>query len=83
MVDQILNTVVFKTPLGVLDHYEVSFQIDPASFPCGFTVTAAEMTDPTDMAELKAKAIVKAQVQKAIEMLVRTDDASINGPVSL
>jgi hypothetical protein len=83
MSDSILNTVVFKTPLGVLDHYTVSFQIEGAPFPCGFDITAAEMTDPTDMAELKAKAIVKAAEQKAIEMLVKTNDSSINGPVIL
>jgi hypothetical protein len=83
MSDSILNCVVLKTPDGVLDHYEVSFQIDPAPFPCGFSVYPSEMTDPTDMAELKAKAIVKAQAQKAIEMLVRTESAVLNGPVTL
>jgi len=83
MADQILKFTICNSPLGALDHYEISFQIDPAPFPCGFTVFPSEMSDPTDLNEAKTIAIAKAAAQKAQELLVRTDDPSFIGPVSL
>lgn len=83
MADSILKFTVCKTPGGVLDHYEVSFQIDPAPFPCGFTVLPSEMSDPTDLNEAKSIACTKAAAQKAQELLVRTDNPSMIGPVTL
>jgi len=83
MSDQILKFTVCNTPLGALDHYEISFQIDPAPFPCGFTVLPSEMSDPSDMNEAKSIACTKAAAQKAQEMLVRVDEPSFIGPVTL
>jgi hypothetical protein len=83
MPDQILKFTICNTPLGALDHYEISFQIDPAAFPCGFTVLPSEMVHPSDLNEAKTVAMAKASAQKAQEMLVRTDDPSFIGPVTL
>jgi hypothetical protein len=66
-----------------LDHYEVTFTIDPAGFPCTFSVLPSEMSDPTDHAEVKTLACAKASIQKVQETLTRIDDSSMIGPVSL
>lgn len=83
MADQILKFTICTNPDGSFDHYEFSFQIDPAPFPCGFSVTAGEMVDPTDHNEAKTIACAKASAQKAQELLIRTDDPSLVGPVTL
>jgi hypothetical protein len=83
MADQILKFTICTRPDGTLDHYEFSFHIDPAPFPCGFSVKPSEMTDPTNHNEAKSIAITKAIAQKIQEVLVRTDDDSFNGPVDL
>lgn len=83
MTDQILKFTVCTLPGGGLDHYEVSFEIDPAPFPCGFTVLPSEMVNPSSHSEAKSIAITKATAQKVQEMLVRTDDPTMVGPVIL
>lgn len=84
MTDQILSFTVCMQADGVtLDHYEVSFEIDPAPFPCGFNVLPSQMTNPSDHNEAKAIAITMASAQKIQETLIRTSDPSMIGPVTL
>jgi len=83
MSDLITNCNILKTPGGVLDHYEITFSVSISPLPFTVTVLPSEMSDPTDMAELKTLACTKASAQKAILELVITQDSSLNGPVTL
>ncbi|MGH7974966.1 MAG: hypothetical protein ACREBR_05545 [bacterium] len=83
MTDAIVKFTTCNLPSGALDHYEVSFTIDPASLTYGFIVLPGELANPHDLNEVKAVAIMKATAQKVQESLVRVDDPSMIGPVTL
>ena len=83
MSDSITNCNIYKTPSGTLDHYEVTFLVSISPLPFTVTVLPSEMTNPSDMTELKTLACSKASTQKAILELVITQDSSLDGPVSL
>ena len=83
MSDSITSCNIYKTPGGVLDHYEVVFLVSISPLPFTVVVLPSEMVDPTDMTELKTIACTKASAQKAILELVITHDSSLDGPVTL
>lgn len=83
MSDSIVNCSILKTPTGALNHYEVTFVFDVSPLPVTVTVLPSEMSDSSDLEELKTLACAKAVPQKTILSLVSTEENSLNGPVTL
>jgi len=83
MADSIVKCMVFNSPAGALDHYEVTFALDAAAMLVYFSVLPSEMTDPSDLSELKTLACAKASAQKAKLLLVPVENDTLNGPVTI
>jgi len=83
MADEIMNCRTIKEGATIKTH-QVFYKLDGGQ-KILISIDASELADPTDMAELKTVANIKAtEVKTNLEtVLTTTNDSSINGNVTL
>ncbi len=92
MTDIITDCFVYKNANNSIDRYEILFSIDLTPYLLDpllirIIVMASDLSDPTDLNEVKSNSVSQASILKANNLKtlqqVKTEITSLDGPVIL